>query len=177
MDLLEEQAHLRPQMAAILIGQQQKGLEMLTARGILVKVNSVLIPGVNDRHLKKVSRVESQGAFMHNVMPLIAEAGTRHFGVMGQRSPSPRRGLEGPAGFLRGRHEHDAPLPPVPADAVGLGEDRGEFTSTRSETMDIDHRKVPASKCVPASSRNSKAKRAAKAAPLPEKDAPAVVPC
>jgi nitrogen fixation protein NifB len=31
--------------ARILIEQQQKGLQMLTDRGILVKVNSVLIPG------------------------------------------------------------------------------------------------------------------------------------
>merc|ERR1712000_334142 len=34
--------------AKILIEQQQKGLEMLVERGILVKVNSVMIPGVND---------------------------------------------------------------------------------------------------------------------------------
>jgi nitrogen fixation protein NifB len=72
--------------AAILIEQQQKGLEMLTARGILVKVNSVLIPGVNDQHLPEVSKVvKAKGAFLHNVMPLIAEAehGT-FYGVMGQ---------------------------------------------------------------------------------------------
>jgi nitrogen fixation protein NifB len=29
---------------------------MLTARGILVKVNSVMIPGINDEHLKEVNR-------------------------------------------------------------------------------------------------------------------------
>ena len=43
--------------AGILIEQQQKGLEMLTARGVLVKINSVMIPGVNDRHLEEVSKV------------------------------------------------------------------------------------------------------------------------
>ncbi|MGZ8143759.1 MAG: nitrogenase cofactor biosynthesis protein NifB, partial [Methylosarcina sp.] len=32
--------------AKILIDQQQKGLEMLVAKGILVKVNSVMIPGI-----------------------------------------------------------------------------------------------------------------------------------
>ena len=39
------------------------------------------------------------------------------------------------------RHEHDAPLSPVPADAVGmLGEDRGdEFTMDKVEQMDIDY--------------------------------------
>jgi nitrogen fixation protein NifB len=75
---------------AILIGQQQKGLEMLTARGILVKVNSVLIPGVNDAHLPEVSKiVKAKGAFLHNVMPLIAEAGHGTFyGVMGSAARS-----------------------------------------------------------------------------------------
>ncbi|MDD1629341.1 MAG: radical SAM protein, partial [Methylococcaceae bacterium] len=43
--------------AKILIEQQQKGLEMLIAKGILVKVNSVMIPGVNDQHLAEVSKV------------------------------------------------------------------------------------------------------------------------
>ena len=52
---------------------------MLTDRGILVKVNSVMIPGVNDQHLEEVSKVvKEKGAFLHNVMPLIAEAGTWH---------------------------------------------------------------------------------------------------
>ena len=76
--------------AAILIEQQQKGLEMLTERGILVKVNSVMIPGVNDEHLVEVSKVvKAKGAFLHNVMPLIAEPehGT-FYGLMGQPSPS-----------------------------------------------------------------------------------------
>ena len=51
------------------------GLEMLTARGVLVKVNSVLIPGVNDEHLIEVNReVKARGAFLHNVMPLISDA-------------------------------------------------------------------------------------------------------
>jgi nitrogen fixation protein NifB len=76
--------------AKILIEQQQKGLEMLVERGVLVKVNSVMIPGVNDEHLKEVSRiVKAKGAFLHNVMPLIAEAehGT-FYGLMGQRGPT-----------------------------------------------------------------------------------------
>uniref|UniRef100_Q7M146 NifB protein (Fragments) n=1 Tax=Azotobacter chroococcum TaxID=353 RepID=Q7M146_9GAMM len=72
----------------ILIEQQQKGLEMLVARGILVKVNS--IPGVNDEHLKEVSKiVKAKAAFLHNVMPLIAEPEGTFYGVMGQRSPEP----------------------------------------------------------------------------------------
>ena len=128
--------------AEILIAQQQKGLEMLVARGILVKVNSVLIPGVNDEHLKEVSRiVKAKGAFLHNVMPLIAEAehGT-FYGLMGQRSPTAEElqalqdACEGDMTMMRHCRQ-------CRADAVGLlGEDRGaEFSREKVEAMEIDH--------------------------------------
>jgi nitrogen fixation protein NifB len=128
--------------AAILIEQQQKGLEMLTARGILVKVNSVMIPGVNDKHLAEVSRVvKSKGAFLHNVMPLIAEPehGT-FYGLMGQPSPTPEELQElqdacsGDMNMMRHCRQ-------CRADAVGLlGEDRGlEFTMDKIEDMEVDY--------------------------------------
>ena len=128
--------------AKILIAQQQQGLEMLVARGILVKVNSVLIPGVNDQHLKEVSRiVKAKGAFLHNVTPLIAEAehGT-FFGLMGQRSPSAdelkalQDDCAGDMAMMRHCRQ-------CRADAVGLlGEDRGaEFTLDKVAAMKIDH--------------------------------------
>lgn len=128
--------------ARILIEQQQKGLEMLTERGILVKVNSVMIPGVNDTHLEEVSKVvKAKGAFLHNVMPLIAEAehGT-FFGVMGQRGPTHdelqvlQDKCAGDMNMMRHCRQ-------CRADAVGmLGEDRGdEFTMDKVETMEIDY--------------------------------------
>ncbi|MBB4304372.1 nitrogen fixation protein NifB [Rhodobium orientis] len=127
--------------AKILIAQQQKGLEMLVERGVLVKVNSVLIPGVNDEHLKEVSRiVKEKGAFLHNVMPLIAEEehGT-YYGVMGQRSPSQSEltALQDACGDMNMmRHCRQCR-----ADAVGLlGEDRGqEFTLDKIDAMEIDY--------------------------------------
>ena len=128
--------------AAILIERQQQGLEMLVARDILVKVNSVMIPGVNDAHLKEVSRiVKAKGAFLHNVMPLIAEAahGT-YYGLTGQRGPTADELTElqdacaGDMNMMRHCRQ-------CRADAVGLlGEDRGaEFTLEKIEAMDIDH--------------------------------------
>jgi nitrogen fixation protein NifB len=128
--------------AKILIEQQQKGLEMLVAKGILVKVNSVMIPGVNDKHLAEVSKiVKAKGAFLHNVMPLIAEAehGT-FYGVMGQRSPTQEELMElqdacsGDMNMMRHCRQ-------CRADAVGLlGEDRGdEFTLDKIEDMEIDY--------------------------------------
>lgn len=128
--------------AKILIERQQKGLEMLVERDILVKVNSVLIPGVNDQHLKEVSRiVKAKGAFLHNVMPLIAEAehGT-FYGVMGQRSPSSEE-LQDLQDACAGDMNMMRHCRQCRADAVGLlGEDRGEeFTLEKIDTMEIDY--------------------------------------
>ena len=68
-------------------------MRKLMENGVLVKINSVLIPGVNDEHLKEVSRVvKAKGAFLHNVMPLIAEPehGT-YYGIMEQPEPTPEQ--------------------------------------------------------------------------------------
>jgi nitrogen fixation protein NifB len=112
----------------ILHERQMLGLEMLTARGVLVKVNSVMIPGVNDEHLIEVNKwVKARGAFLHNVMPLISDpAHGTHYGLTGQRGPTPAElkqlqdGLEGGAKLMRHCRQ-------CRADAVGLlGEDRGQ---------------------------------------------------
>ncbi|MCG7929064.1 MAG: nitrogenase cofactor biosynthesis protein NifB [Candidatus Thiodiazotropha lotti] len=128
--------------AKILIEQQQKGLKMLTDRGILVKVNSVMIPGVNDQHLEEVSKVvKEKGAFLHNVMPLIAEAehGT-FYGVMGQRGPTHDE-LQNLQDKCAGDMNMMRHCRQCRADAVGmLGEDRGdEFTMDKVEVMDVDY--------------------------------------
>ncbi len=131
--------------AKILIEQQQKGLEMLVAKGILVKVNSVMIPGVNDQHLAEVSRiVKEKGAFLHNVMPLIAEAehGT-FYGVMGQRGPTADE-LQALQDSCSGDMNMMRHCRQCRADAVGmLGEDRGdEFTLDKIEEMEIDYQEA-----------------------------------
>ena len=128
--------------AKILIERQQRGLEMLVERDILVKVNSVMIPGINDHHLAEVSRiVKAKGAFLHNVMPLIAEAehGT-YFGLMEQRGPTPKE-LQDLQDQCSGDMNMMRHCRQCRADAVGLlGEDRGaEFTMEKIEAMEIDY--------------------------------------
>jgi nitrogen fixation protein NifB len=126
--------------ARILTERQMLGLEMLTSRGILVKVNSVMIPGINDAHLVEVNKaVKARGAFLHNIMPLISEAehGT-YFGLTGQRGPSAQElkalqdACEGEMNMMRHCRQ-------CRADAVGLlGEDRSaEFTTEKVETMEV----------------------------------------
>jgi nitrogen fixation protein NifB len=59
----------------ILSHNQLTGLEEAAKRGMVVKVNSVMIPGVNDRHLVEVARVVKRlGAYVMNIMPLIPQA-------------------------------------------------------------------------------------------------------
>jgi nitrogen fixation protein NifB len=112
----------------ILHERQMEGLRRLVEKNILVKVNSVLIPGINDEHLLEVNRVvKGMGAFLHNIMPLISDpAHGTHFGLTGQRGPTPRElqtlqdGVG--AGTKLMRHCRQCR-----ADAVGLlGEDRGQ---------------------------------------------------
>ncbi|WP_338018643.1 nitrogenase cofactor biosynthesis protein NifB [Halorhodospira halochloris] len=86
----EHRRYTAEQGAEILLNQQLMGIEQLAAKDVLVKVNSVLIPGINDDHLPAVSSaVRQRGAFLHNVMPLISEPehGTA-FGLSGQPAPS-----------------------------------------------------------------------------------------
>jgi nitrogen fixation protein NifB len=57
--------------AALMIERQLDAVARLKARGILVKINAILIPGVNDTHLKAIARqVAEFGADMMNCVPL-----------------------------------------------------------------------------------------------------------
>ena len=64
--------------ASFLIEKQLKGLKAMTERDMVCKVNIVMIKGVNDKHIEDVvKRVESLGAFMTNIMPLIPAEGSK----------------------------------------------------------------------------------------------------
>jgi nitrogen fixation protein NifB len=128
--------------AKIQIENQLRGLEMLTERGILAKINSVMIPGINDEHLVEVNKaVKARGAFLHNIMPLISapEHGTA-FGLAGQRGPTAAElkalqdACEGDMNMMRHCRQ-------CRADAVGLlGEDRSdEFTTEKVMAMEIEY--------------------------------------
>jgi nitrogen fixation protein NifB len=58
--------------AEILIQNQLEGIRRVAAEGITVKVNTVLIPEINARHIPFVARTVSEaGAKMYNIIPLI----------------------------------------------------------------------------------------------------------
>ena len=147
----DHKRHYGVEASRILHERQMLGLEMLVAADVLVKVNSVMIPGINDQHLMEVNKaVKSRGAFLHNIMPLISDAahGT-HFGLTGQRGPTPAElkalqdSCEGDMQLMRHCRQ-------CRADAVGmLGEDRGaEFNLQNIDAIaaEVDAEELKASR-------------------------------
>ncbi|TDX52705.1 nitrogenase cofactor biosynthesis protein NifB [Orenia marismortui] len=63
--------------AKILLDNQLEGLKFLSSKGVLCKVNIVMIKGLNDHHIPEVvNKVKEHGAFMTNIMPLIPAEGS-----------------------------------------------------------------------------------------------------
>lgn len=60
--------------AAFLIERQLEGLRLAVEAGLVVKVNTVLIPGVNDQQVPLVAeKAADLGAYVMNIMPLIPQ--------------------------------------------------------------------------------------------------------
>ncbi|MCD4758798.1 MAG: nitrogenase cofactor biosynthesis protein NifB [Arcobacteraceae bacterium] len=114
--------------AKLLLEKQLEGIKALTDRGILVKANSVLIPGINDKDLPNVARkLKEMNVFLHNIMPLLSapEFGTK-FGLEGIPSATDQEtmAVQEACGMDMKLMKH---CRQCRADAVGLiGEDRSD---------------------------------------------------
>jgi nitrogen fixation protein NifB len=63
----------------ILIKNQLEGIRLAADAGIIVKVNTVLVPGINGNHIAAVARaVMRRGASICNIIPLIPQQGLSH---------------------------------------------------------------------------------------------------
>ena len=125
----------------ILLERQLEGMKKCVEKGILIKANSVLIPGINDKHLPEVSKkLKEIGVFLHNIMPIISEPeyGTK-FALDGVPSATDQQQMEvqEACGMDMKLMQH---CRQCRADAVGLiGEDRGaEFTKEKFANMTFD---------------------------------------
>ena len=68
----------------LLSAHQLEGIRIAAKMGIVVKINSVLIPGINDEHLIEVAQaVAEEGANIMNIMKLIPQGE-----LAGRRAPS-----------------------------------------------------------------------------------------
>jgi nitrogen fixation protein NifB len=68
-----------PSAARVLINNQLAGLEMAAEAGMTVKINTVIIPGINDKLLYSLGlEIKRRGADIHNIVPLIPQAKLAH---------------------------------------------------------------------------------------------------
>lgn len=108
--------------AEILLHRQLAAIKGLKERGIVVKVNSIVIPGINDDHIVEVSKVVSAlGADIQNMIPIKPTADTPFEGVTepGHETIGP---LRKEAGEIIEQMTH---CKRCRADAVGLlGDDK-----------------------------------------------------
>lgn len=64
--------------AETLLARQLSGLQRLADLGVLVKVNSVLMPGINDKEIPSIAQaVHDLGATLLNIMPLVRAPGSQ----------------------------------------------------------------------------------------------------
>ena len=131
--------------AKILLERQLEGMKKCVENGILIKANSVLIPGINDQHLPEVSKkLKEIGVFLHNIMPIISEPehGTA-FGLAGVPSATDQEqmAVQEACGMDMKLMQH---CRQCRADAVGLiGEDRGqEFTKSTFNDLSFDELEI-----------------------------------
>ncbi len=63
--------------AAILMANQMAGIKLLTEKGIICKVNIVMLKGINDAHIPEVvKKVKELGGTLTNIMPMIPVEGS-----------------------------------------------------------------------------------------------------
>ena len=74
-DIVYKGVHIIGEAAAKqLIENQLKGIKKISELGVIVKINTVLIPGVNDAHVGEIAKATSEaGASMINIIPLIPQ--------------------------------------------------------------------------------------------------------
>jgi len=63
--------------ARILLSRQLACIPKLKEKGIIVKINTIILPGINDHHIPEVARVTKElGADIMNCIPLLPTKGT-----------------------------------------------------------------------------------------------------
>jgi nitrogen fixation protein NifB len=118
-----------PQKAAeLLLARQLEAIQGLKARGILVKVNSIILPGINEDHIETVAeRMKELGVDLFNCMPYCPSAGSE-FEHLAEPSPGTVAAIRKAAGRHVPQMGH---CTRCRSDAVGL---LGETPSTELMT-------------------------------------------
>jgi nitrogen fixation protein NifB len=119
------------EMATLLRDQQLKGIEEAVRLKKIVKVNTVLIPGINDHHVFDIARkIKEMGVFIHNVMPLIPQYKFAH---IKPPTPEEKRKIQAQLGEIIRQMKH---CRQCRSDAIGrLGCDLQQEFESRGREM------------------------------------------
>lgn len=123
--------------ATLLRDQQLKGIAEAVRLKKIVKVNTVLIPGINDKHVFDIARkIKEMGVFIHNVMPLIPQYKFAH---ITPPTPEEKRAIQAELGKIIKQMRH---CRQCRSDAIGrLGCDvQQEFESRGREQAGEDRK-------------------------------------
>lgn len=110
--------------ARIIIANQQEAIRLLKAKGVTVKINTVVIPGINDHHIPEIAKqMAAIKADIFNAIPMYHVAGTPFANI----APMPRQAIDDlrkAAGYYLPQMSH---CNRCRADAAGLiGEKQNE---------------------------------------------------
>ena len=76
----QETIYRGQQAAEVLVSSQLRGIKMALDAGLSLKVNTVLIPGVNDTHLVRLALLlRETGVRLMNIMPLVPSGRMRDY--------------------------------------------------------------------------------------------------
>ena len=118
--------------ARVLLERQLASIKALKAAGVTLKVNTILMPGINDEHVEVVAEeMRALGVDVMNCIPLYPVAGTP-FAEMDELAPAEVKKIRGRVAAIISQMEH---CTRCRADAVGLlGADQsGDLVSLMQE--------------------------------------------
>jgi nitrogen fixation protein NifB len=122
--------------ANLLLQRQTEAIKLLKHYGIIVKINTVVVPRVNEHHVHEIAQyVAKLGADVQNCIPLIPVEGTP-FGKLEEPSSSSMRAVRAKTSMYIKQMSHCARCR---ADAVGL---LGENNSVESEKLLTQSKKI-----------------------------------
>ena len=109
--------HRGKDAAELLLSRQVESIRRLKAHGLMVKVNTIVIPGYNDHHVEEIAAfMKDMGVDIHNLIPLVPTADTKFADV-----PEPDKAMINELRKAAGRHVHQMThCKRCRADAVGL---------------------------------------------------------
>jgi nitrogen fixation protein NifB len=123
--------------AEIMVRNQLEGVKAAVDAGLVIKINTVLIPGINDKHVVEVAKKMNElGIYIMNVMPLICQA---KFADMEPPSPAYRQEVQNACEPYVQQMRH---CRQCRSDAFGLlGKDLSQMSEERRNLIKMEMKK------------------------------------